>query len=94
MTRAHRRGVVEKTILAPLPFVRPFLCSRCQFRGLRFTKAIHFRDIVFFLVSIAAGALVLQLIWLVRTRAPGHPGAGYEPKDLERERYLEQKKQP
>lgn len=93
LVRSRRKGVVERALLAPLPFLRPLRCPRCGFRGLRMSGAPERRVLLFLAVLLAAGLLLLQLLWHVRTRAPEHPGGGYQPRDLERQRYLEERRE-
>ncbi len=37
-----------------------------------------------FLLTIVLGVVLAHFIWLLSTKAPDHPGAGYQPKDMER----------
>ncbi|MFQ5790723.1 MAG: hypothetical protein ACE5JI_09635 [Acidobacteriota bacterium] len=89
LVRSHRHGWGEQVLLAPLPFLRPYRCRGCGFRGLRWAGRPHRTRILLLFAILVAGALLIQLIWFLRVRAPEHPGGGYQPKDLERQQYLE-----
>jgi len=45
-----------------------------------------------FLVTILVGILLIQTLWHVGILAGDYGGNGYEPKDIERQRFLEQQK--
>lgn len=91
LVRCHRRGVWERVVLAPVPWLRPFRCTRCEFRGLRLTTSLDRRRLLLVAALLALGLILVQLVWDLRTGAPEHPGGGYQPRDLERQRYLEER---
>ena len=93
MVRSHREGFSERVLLAPLVFLRPFRCRRCGFRGLRNTLHPERKGLLLFAVFLLAGTLLVQLVWIVRSRAPEHPGDGYQPRNLERQRLLEEQEE-
>ncbi len=86
--RSRRRGFVERLLLAPLSFLRPYRCPLCGARRLRSSFHASRAGTLAFLLTIVFGILLVQFIWLLSTKAPEHPGAGYEPKDMERFHFL------
>ncbi len=82
--RSRRRGFVERVLLAPLSFLRPYRCPVCGARRLRSRFHASRAGTLAFLLTIVFGVLLVQFLWLLSTKAPEHPGVGYEPKDMER----------
>ena len=89
MVRSRRQGIFEVAALAPLPFLRPYRCPLCGVRRLRAKLHASRAGTLAILLTIAVGVLLVHFIWLVSTKAPEHPGAGYEPKDMERFHHLD-----
>ena len=84
VARSRRRGFAERVLLAPFPFVRPYRCPLCGGRRLHSTFRASRMGTLVFLLTIVLGVVLAHLIWLLSTKAPDHPGAGYQPKDMER----------
>lgn len=94
LARSHRRGVLERYVLALTPAVRPFRCPLCQRRLLRLTHHPSRQAVLLCLLTILFGVLLIQTIWYVGMRAREYPGGGYRPKDIERQIQLERRKTP
>ena len=92
LERSRRQGVVERIGLTLIPFVRPFRCPDCRKRSIRFTHRPSNHGMLLFLVTILVGILLIQTLWHVGILAGDYGGNGYEPKDIERQRFLEQQK--
>lgn len=58
-------------------------------RGLQIVHRKNGRILLRLALVVALGLIVVQLLWYVGARAPAHPGGGYQPRDLERQRQLE-----
>ena len=82
--RTRRRGFIERVLLAPLPLVRPYRCSLCGRRRLRSSFRASRIEIFIFILTIALGIVLVHFVWMLSTKAPEYPGAGYQPKDMER----------
>jgi hypothetical protein len=90
LRRAHRRGWIELVLGALGTFIRPFQCSQCGFRGLRLASSGDRRSLLRFAIVVLLSLILVQLVWFVRTHAPEHSGGGYQPRDIERQRQLEE----
>ena len=75
---------MERVLLAPLAVVRPYRCALCGNRRLRFAVRGSRAGIFALLLTLVLGIVIVHLIWILSTTAPDHPGAGYQPKDMER----------
>jgi hypothetical protein len=93
LVRSRRRGVAERVFLAPFPYIRPFRCPRCPYRRLRFTRRPNQTAVLLLLLTIMVGILLVQTIVYVGDRARDYTDTKYQPKDLDRSRYMEEKKQ-
>jgi hypothetical protein len=87
MVRSRRRGFLERVLLNPFSFLRPYRCPLCGYRRLRSSRHPSRLGVLLLFLTIALGIYLVQFIWLLSTKAPEHPGAGYEPKDMERFHY-------
>ena len=84
MARSRRRGFMERVLLSPFSFVRPYRCPLCGGRRLRSALHASRTGTLVFLLTIVLGVVIVHFVWLLSTRAPDHPGVGYQPKDMER----------
>ncbi len=92
LERSRRLGAFERVGLALIPFVRPFRCPVCRKRSIRFTNRPSSHGLLLFFVTILVGILLIQTLWHFGILAGDYGGNGYEPKDIERQRFLERHK--
>ena len=92
LVRSRRQGAFERIGLALIPFVRPFRCTVCRKRSIRFTHRPSRNGLFLFLFTILVGIILIQLLWHFGIGAGDYASNEYEPKDVERQRYEETQK--
>jgi hypothetical protein len=84
LVRSRRRGVVERLLLGPVSFIRPFRCPKCRYRRLRFTRAPGKTAVLLLLITVLVGILLIQVLLYVSDHARNYKDTAYQPKDMER----------